>query len=189
MWWENPSHACEDTKKFRNLCGSNQPGHKIYLNMCLRNHLHPSVDSKRISTCVDQTYYMPAWTQNASQHVLTIHLPYQWKSPSENVLTKSYQASEGKKCIRTYVYQSPTMTARTRNAAQQVLTIPHPRQRQKNFISTCVNQYTPHASEEKKLISKCVDPTHPIPTRTQNVSRVLMNKPLPCQRGQKIYLN
>jgi hypothetical protein len=137
-----------------NLCCSNQPGHKIYLNMCLRNHLHPSVDSKRISTCVDQTHPMPAWTQNASQHVLTIHLPYQWRSPSENVLTKSYQASEDKKCISTYVYQSPPMTARRRNAAQQTV------------------DYTPPTPATKKISSQLVlTQTHLMPARKKNLSQ------------------
>ena len=46
-----------------------------------------------------------------------------------------------------------------------------------------------HASEDIKYISTFVDQTHPMPARTQNASQHVLTKPLPWERGHKMYLN
>ena len=44
-------------------------------------------------------------------------------------------------------------------------------------------------SEDTKCISTCVDQTHPMHVSTQNVSQLVLTKPIPCQRKQKMLLN
>ena len=46
-----------------------------------------------------------------------------------------------------------------------------------------------HDSNETKFISADVDQTHPMPVRKQNASQLVLTKPLPSQRGQKMQLN
>ena len=81
------------------------------------------------------------------------------------------------------------MLARTDNSSQYVLTVPLSCQRgQKLHLNVCwLNRF--HSSEEIKWISKCVDQTHPITARTQNVSQFVMTKTLPWQWGHKMHLN
>ena len=47
----------------------------------------------------------------------------------------------------------------------------------------------PHASDNTKCNSTCVDQITPISAKTQNLSKHLLTKPLWFQRGHKIYLN
>ena len=62
-----------------------------------------------------------------------------------------------------------------------------------NSISTCMyhNMCWPnptHAREDSQC-KQCFDQTHHIPARTQYASKHVLIKPIPCQRGHKIYLN
>jgi hypothetical protein len=41
----------------------------------------------------------------------------------------------------------------------------------------------------KKCISTCVQQTHPMPTRTQVTSQLVLTNPIPCQLGHKMYIN
>ena len=72
--WLYPSHDRENTNVSQHvltnplLC---QRGHKNHLYMCWPISSNASEDSKCISSCVDQTYSIPARKQNVSQHMLT----------------------------------------------------------------------------------------------------------------------
>ena len=87
--WRNPSHASEHTKCISKCANETssipartqniyqivlnipcQRGHKIDLNLCWTNISNASGITKYILPCVDQTYPMPAKTQNLSQHEL-----------------------------------------------------------------------------------------------------------------------
>jgi hypothetical protein len=92
------------------------------------------------------------------------------------------------------------MPARTEIGTQHVLTKPNHVDTQ--YISTCVEIKPPmhartqnvllnpfYASDYIKYISTSVDQTSSMQAMKQNGSQHVMNKPIPCQRGHKIYLN
>ena len=158
LCWPNPSHASEEIK-------------------CISNY----VDTKFISTCVDQTPPMPARPLNVSQHVLTKPLP-------------CYQ---GHKCISPCVEQTPPMRARTQPPPYQRgnqiylnmwCPILYHASEDTKYISTCVHQ-TPEMPWISSCISRCVNLTHLMPMRTPNTSQHVLIKPLPCQREHKTYRN
>ena len=157
-----------------------------------------------MSTCVDQTHSMLARTQNAFQHVLTKSLPCQRGNKMNlnmwwpNLSKASYYT----KCTSTCVDRTHSMLARTQNASQQVLTKPHICQREhkinlnscpmtvrtQKYLNICLPNPV-HASEDTSTISTCVDESHPMPARPQNVSQLVLTKPISCQRGHKLKLN
>ena len=55
-----------------------QRGHKMHHNFCWTNPSYAREDTNFVSTCVDQTYPMPASTQNVSQHELNKAIPSHW---------------------------------------------------------------------------------------------------------------
>ena len=75
------------------------------------------------------------------------------------------------------------------NAFQYVSTKPIPCQiENKMHLHFCWPNPT-HVGEETKFISTCVEKTHPMTDRTQNVSQHVLTKSLLCQRGHKEHLN
>jgi hypothetical protein len=161
----------------------------MYLNMSCPNTL----ETKCVSTCIDQTPPMPARTENAFQHVLTKPLPCQL----------------GHKIISTFVDQTPAMPRRTQNASQHVLTIPIPCQRRQymhlkmcwpnpsnasedtKFFSTCVDKTQPMTAwtlhvltKQITCISSCADQADSKPARTQNASQIVLTNPT---HGNKMY--
>ena len=128
-----------------------QQGHKMYLNLCWTNHPHVSENRKYISTCVDQTYPMPAqhlcWTKCQWRHKMYLNLC--WPNNSD--------ASEDTKCNSTCVNQTPSIPARTQNVSQLVLTKHFPCQRGHKMHLNMCRPILSHASEDTKCISTCVD--------------------------------
>ena len=79
----------------------------MHLNICRANTSIASADTESISTCVDQTYPMPAKTQNESQKSLNLS-----------------HFCEDTKCVSTCVSKTHSMPAKKQNATQHVLTKP-----------------------------------------------------------------
>jgi hypothetical protein len=171
MLCPNVTHVSEDTK------GS---------STCVDQTHSMQRDTKFISTCVDQTFPMPARTQNVSQNVLP-KTSQQGNKVHLNICgPKSFHASKDIKCTSTCVGQTPPMPAGIQNATQYVLTKPIPCQRgHKIHLNLCWPNPS-HASNESKCITICVDQTHPLPSRTQNLSQLGLPKFRPWKRGQNI---
>jgi hypothetical protein len=167
---------------YLNVCWRKR-GHKMYVNVCWPNPFHDPEDIKSISTCVDETYPMPARTQNASQNVMTKSMPC--KRAHQIYITtcvkvtscqqghKIYlnlcstyisHAWEDTKYISTCVEQTPPMPARNQNVTQDVFTKPLP-------LSQLVWTIISHAWEDIKYISTCVEETYQMRSNPSHVSK------------------
>ena len=98
-------------------------------------------------------------------------------------------AREHTKFIETWVDQTQPMPARRENAFQHVMTKPLPWQRGYNMYLNKCWPNSSHDSKDTKCISTCFDNKPPKSARTQNVSQLVLTKPLPCKRWHKIFLN
>ena len=87
------------------------------------------------------------------------------------------------------VDQTHQVPARKQNLSQLALTIPIPCQWEHKMYSIICLPNPSYDTEDKKCIWTCVEKTHPMPARTQNVSQLVLNKAVPCQRGDRVYLN
>ena len=92
--------------------------------------------------------------------------------------------------------QTYRMQARTQNVTQDMFTKPIPWQRRHKMYVKLILFKPSHASKEKKklyqfvitkhdseetrLISTCVDQTPTMPAKKENVSKLVMTKPIPC---------
>ena len=176
------------------------------ISTCIyQNPSYNKEDTKWISTCVEQTPHMPMITQNyhnmcwPNPRILArteIPLQHVWPNPSHT--------SEDTTCISTRGDLAPPMAARTQCVSQLVLTKHITCQREhKILLNMCWPSYS-HASKHTKCISTCVEQTHHIPARTQNVStrvgtitfhvsedisEIVLTKLLTCQRRHKMHLN
>ena len=177
-------------------------------NMCWPNPSSVSEHTKCISTYVDQTSLMLAWTLNASQHVLNKPRPCQpkhkmylnlcWSVPShayEEIKCKSTyleqtypNAREDTKFTSTCADQTPPMPARSRNVSQLLLTSSLPRQRRhKIYLNICWTNPS-HAARSHNVSHMCWK-APPVLARKQNTNPHMLTKPIPFQRGHKIYLH
>jgi hypothetical protein len=201
MCWPSPYQPNEDTK-------SN-------LTMCWPNSLDACEDKMCILTYDDQTREIPTRTQNVTKIVftktllcqrgqnlsllgLTKQVPCQWVhnmhlymylpcQRGHKMYLNPSNVSKDRKCISACVDQTPTMPARSQKASQHVSTKTQTcHQEQRKYLKLCWPNL-PHACEETKCISTCVDQTPPMQARTQNISQLVLNKPIPCQRGHKMY--
>ena len=131
---------------------------------------------------------MPVRTQNVSQHVLSKRIPGQrgHNMLLKQVLTKHIPSQRGHKmyrnmcllnlshdredsiCNATCVDQNPSQASEQLNICWRII---------------------PHASDDWKCTSTCDEQTLPKPTRTQNLSQLLLTKPLPYQQGHKMHLS
>ena len=198
-----------------------QRGHKIHLTMCCPIPSYAWEDTKCPSTCVDETRNKPARTQIKSLFEVTKTVPCQQEHKMHLNLCWP-NLSHASEDISTCVDQTPLMAATRQNIPQLVLTKPRTCQRchmhlnmcwpipsyaieDTKFIPACVDQTKPsqrifkmhlkiyypnltHAIQDTKYISNCVDQTYPMPARTQDVSQLVLTNPLPCQRGNTMYL-
>jgi len=96
-------------------------------------------------------------------------------------------ASDDTKCTSTCDEQMHPMLARKQNASQHVLTKPSQASEVIKCISTYVH-YT-HVSVATICIWSRIDQNLSMPARTQNATQHVLTKPIPCQRGLKMYLN
>jgi hypothetical protein len=80
------------------------------------------------------------------------------------------------------------MPAKSPNATQNVLSFPSNASENTKCFSTCVDQTQPMPASTQN-VSEHVLTISTMPTRTQNVSEHVLNKPIPFQRGHKMYLN
>ena len=103
--------------------------------------------------------------------------------------SKPNHVSEETKYFIKCIDQNPHMTERIQNIILHVLTKPLLCQRARKMHINMGWLNSLHASDDTKCISTCVDQTHTMPVRTQNVSQHLLTKPNPCQRGRKMKLN
>ena len=162
----------------------------------LTNATHTCNNTKHISTCVDQTYPRPTKTQNVCQLELIKSLPChrEHKMYLKCLLTKVLLWQRGQNvCWRIHSHANmcwpkPPMTARPESASLHVLTIPFPCQRKKEMHLNLCWPIPSHASEEIICISKLFNQTHLMPTKKQNISQLVLTKPIPCQRGNNMYL-
>ena len=85
--------------------------------------------------------------------------------------------------------QNPSLTARTINIPQHVLTKAIPFQLgHKMYLNMFCTNPT-HASDDTNCISTLIYQFSPMSARTQNLSQHVLTKPNPCQRGLKMYLS
>ena len=85
---------------------------------------------------------------------------------------KLSHASEDRKCISSCVYQTPTMSPRTKMPLNMCWQVRHLWKHGQKYIWTCV------------------DNTLPMPKKTLNVLQThVLIKLIPCKRRHKIYLN
>ena len=168
-----------------------QVEHKKHLNKFWFDLSHATENTKCISSFVYQTHLMPLRTKNVSEHVLKKSIPCQrGHKICLNLCGPNLSlAWEDTEYISTCVDQTNLTTARTQNVSQVVLTKHHSCQPgPKMHLNLCWPDAS-HASEDPKCISTCVDQTPPMTARTQNASQHVLTKRLPCQRGNKTYLN
>ena len=155
----------------------------MHFDSCWPNPSIANMNTKCVSTCVDQTNPMPVRTQNVSEHVLTqplkcqrghkIHLTmccpipsYAWedtKCPStcvDETRNKPFHARDDTKS------KTPPFPVRTRNIFQPL-----------------------NCHRWQKSISTHDDQTTTTPAKTQNVSQLVLTKSLPCLRVHKMQLN
>ena len=101
----------------------------------------------------------------------------------------SSHVTDETKCTSKCVDETHPMPARTRKASQNVLTKPVPCQREhKIYLNLCWTNLS-HGNEDTKYISTCVEQTYLMPGRTQNISQLVLTKPLLCHRGYKMHLS
>ena len=106
-------------------------------------------------------------------------------------------ANEDTKCIWTCIEQTNSISARTQNVSQHVLTkqIPCQRGRKMNLNMSWSNPS--HTNQAKQCISTC---TPSMPAKTQNVSQFqthympartknVLTKYIQCKRGHKMFVN
>ena len=165
----------------------------MYLNMSSPNPFLAIEETIWISTCVNQTYPMPARTK--------MYLNLKWPNPSHvSKATESLPLMRRNGLYLNSCWPNPSHANGIQNATQLVLTNV-PWQRGQKSISICVDQHgvkmyvnmcwtnSNHASEDAKCNTTCVDQIPLMPVRTQNVSQLEMTKRTPCQRGHKMYHN
>ena len=166
----------------------------MHLNMYFKNHSHPSNNTKCISNRVDQNSSLSAMTQNA---ITCVDQTPPMPARSENMekLNPSH-ASNDTKCISTCVDKTHTMPTSTQNVSQNELTNLNPTQRgHKIHLNLCCPNPSHDTKNTKRIltcvifISSSVDQTPPMPAMTQNVSQLVLTKPIPCNREHKMYLN
>jgi hypothetical protein len=180
----------------------------MYLNLSRPNTSCAIKDTKCISTCDDPTHLMPAKTQKYLNMIdQTYLMPVRTKNLSQHVLTKPLSCQRGDKirlnmcspnptnarkktkCISTFVDQNPLIPAMTQNASQHVLTkIIQCQRGHKMYLNfPWINPF--NASEDTNCASTCVDQSHPIPAKTQNVPQHVLTKPIPSRWVHKMYLS
>jgi hypothetical protein len=98
-----------------------QPGHNIYLNLCVSKHSHASEETICIKTCDNQTPTKPGRNQNAYRHVLSKPLPCRGYKMHLNILITLPHASKDTKSTSTCVLQTAPIQ-RGQNASQHELT-------------------------------------------------------------------
>ena len=145
-----------------------QRGQSQYLNMSRPNITHSSLDTKCISTCVDQTNPIPDRTEKASQHVLTKPIPCQLGH--KIYLNLCWQ--RGQKMLQNLCWTKPI----TWQLGPKI------------YLNKC-SLYLSYASDYNKCISTCVEESLPMPARTENLPQNVLMKLLPCQQGLKMHLN
>ena len=184
--WPDPSHASEDIRASQRVSSK------------------PTVDTKCISTCVDQTPFMPECTQNAYQLVLTKPIPCQraynmqsnmcWPNPQSHQVHKMHlnmdwrkpsHASEVTKCISTCVYQTHPIITRTQIASQHVLSKPLYFNDNTKCTPTCVEQTLSYQHGRKVHRNMCWS-TPLVPARTHNAYQIMMTEPLSYQLRHKM---
>ena len=136
----------------------------------------------------------------ASQHVLKNHNPCQWKHkiylnvcwPSRIMPKKDKMHLNlcwPKTCQRRHkinldlYWLIPPKPAKIQNAYQLLLSKRFPSQRGKKINLNLCWENQCHVSGVTICILTCVDKTHHMPARTQNLSQHMLIKLLPCQRG------
>ena len=201
LLWRNRSHATENTKCISTYVDQPitcQREQKMYRNMCSPN---PSLDSENTNSMCWPNPFIHALTENPSQHVFTKPLPWLQKHrmylnsscPCQRE-TKNVSTCVDTNCMYTCVVQIPpmpavdqpqTMPARTKKAYQHVLTKPLICQRGHKVH---LNFWWSHRSHDS-ADTKCwhVEKTHPMPEIANIVSQLVFSKPIPWQRGHKIY--
>ena len=134
-------------------------------------------------------------------------MPTKTKIVSQFVFTKPLPFIGRQKMYISCVEQTRPMSTRTQNAYQLMLTTTIPCQRghkmflnlcwpnvslacfDRKCILTCVDQITQKKRAHIKYILTCVNQTHIMPAKTQNLSQFVLTKPLPFQHGNNMYLN
>ena len=134
---------------------------------------------------------MPAGTQNNSQRVLYKPLPNQGEHKMYiNICwPKHSYASEDLKYITTCVGQTPSIPERTQNISWLVLTKTLPCQQEHKMNLNMCWPIPTLATDDTKYNSSCDYQITPMSAKTQNVSRFILTKFLPCHQWHKIYLN
>ena len=136
--------------------------------------------------------------QKVYQLVLTV-TPY--ASTEQDVSTKDISCQRGLTLCQTppiqgrtqnsssRIDQTPPLPALTQYSSHIELTKHLPCQwRHKIWPNMCYPNLS-HASEDSQCIARCVEQTHRMPGRTQNISQLELIKPLSCKLGQKMHLN
>ena len=139
MCW--PTHASKNIK-YNSTCIKQTPSMPAS-TLNASQHVWPKslnarVDTKCISTSVDQTQLMPAITQN--QYELTKSITCQRADKMNLNMCWPTHVCKNIKCISTCVEQTPPMPARTLNASQFVWPKSLNARVDTKCISTCVEQ-------------------------------------------------
>jgi len=136
-----------------------QRGHKIYLNQA------PPMPARTIfiSTCYKRTNPMPSRTQNIYQPILSD------TGEAQNVF-----------------HYMVTQQILHKINLNKCWTHPFHVSKVKVDLKMC---WTIHSLASDKTQITCIDQTHPLPSRTEIRSQLLLTKPLSCKQGQKMHLN
>ena len=145
--------------------------------MFLKNTFHASKGLKCISTCVEQTFPMPARTQ----HVFTknIRCKRRHKMYLNMCSPKTSHSTEDRKCISTCLYQTLPIPARKQNECQ-----PHLCQRRNKMYLNICDQTTPIPARTENYLNMCLPNTLHASEATKFISTSVVQ----CQRGKKMHL-
>ena len=148
-----------------------QPDHKMHLRMCWQNSSHGKEEKNAPQHGVDHSNPMPARTQNASQHMMFNPIPCQ-----------------DTKIISTCVYEIYPMPAKTEKFISTCVDLNLPCQRGQKIHRNMCSTKPSNASEDTLYLNSCwLSPSHV--WRTQNISQLVLTKPLPSEREHKIPIN